>query len=220
MSVETAGGSGPDARAEQARRAERSVLEHYRVRRWVGLVEEIRHENGPESEEAEEPLVKAVSGVVIANPFAGRWAADLSGLTAPSAALGTALGLRAAALLGWREVQSYGKGGIAGVAGEQEHVVACVTTVFGNALRDAVGGGAAWISSATKTAAAGASLDIPLAYKDELYVRSHYDAITVSVTDAPRPDELLVCAAVATGGRVHHRVGGLSVAEARAAARA
>ncbi|MGP3967271.1 amino acid synthesis family protein [Streptomyces sp. 6N223] len=197
--------------------AEQSVLEHYRVRRWVGLVEEIWHENGPE---ASVPLVKAVSGVVIKNPFAGHWAQDLSGLTAPSAALGTALGLRAVALLGGREVQSYGKGGIAGLAGEQEHVVACVTTVFGNALRDAVGGGAAWISSATKSAAAGASLDLPLAYKDELYVRSHYDAVTVSVPDAPRPDELLICAAVATGGRVHHRVGGLSVAEARASARA
>ena len=46
---------------------------------------------------------------------------------------------------------------------EQEHVVACVTTVFGDALRAAVGGGQAWISSATKVGPAGAALDIPLA---------------------------------------------------------
>lgn len=195
--------------------AEEQVAEDYRVRRWVGLVEETLHENGPVDGD---PLVKAVCGVVIKNPFAGRYEADLSPLTDPSAALGTALGKRAAALLGGRQVQSYGKGGIAGLAGEQEHVVACVTTVFGNALREAVGGGAAWISSATKTAAAGAGIDIPLAYKDELYVRSHYDAATVAVPDVPRPDELFVCVAVATGGRVHHRVGGLSAAEARAAA--
>jgi hypothetical protein len=121
------------------------------------------------------------------------------------------------ALLGGREAQSYGKGGIAGLAGEQEHVVACVTTVFGNAFRAAVGGGAAWISSATKTAAAGASIDIPLAYKDELYVRSHYDAVTLSVPDVPRPDELLVCVAVASGARIHERVGGMTLAQARAA---
>jgi hypothetical protein len=117
------------------------------------------------------------------------------------------------ALLGGRAAQSYGKGGIAGVAGEQEHVVACVTTVFGNALRDAVGGGAAWISSATKVGAAGAALDLPLAHKDALYVRSHYDAITLSVPDAPRPDELLIAVAVASGGRVHHRTGGLAAAD-------
>ncbi|WP_420000008.1 amino acid synthesis family protein [Streptomyces boninensis] len=189
---------------------EEQVTKDYQVRRWVGLVEETLHENGPV---AGPPLLKAVSGVVIKNPFAGRYADDLSVLTEPSAALGTALGSRAAALLGGREVQSYGKGGLAGLAGEQEHVVACVTTVFGDALRAAVGGGAAWISSATKTAAAGASLDIPLAYKDELYVRSHYDAATVSVPDVPRPDELFICVAVATGGRVHERVGGLTVEE-------
>ncbi|PRX96760.1 amino acid synthesis family protein [Allonocardiopsis opalescens] len=193
-----------------------AVEDGYRVRRWVGFVEEIAHEGGPVPGE---PLVKAACGVVIANPFAGGYTEDLSALTAPSAALGTELGRRAAALLGRREVHSYGKGGIAGTAGEQEHVVACVTTVFGDALRAAVGGGAAWISSATKTASAGTAIDIPLAYKDELYVRSHYDAVTLAVPDAPRPDELLICVAVASGGRVHQRVGGLSLAEARAAAR-
>ncbi|MGI5200295.1 amino acid synthesis family protein [Spirillospora sp. CA-108201] len=191
-------------------RAEETMLRDYEVRRWVGLVEETLHEYGPT---AGEPLVKAVAGVVIKNPFAGTYTADLAPLTAPSAALGTALGRRAVGLLGGRPVESYGKGGIAGLNGEQEHVVACVTTVFGNAFREAVGGGAAWISSATKTAAAGTSIDIPLAYKDEVYVRSHYDAMTVSAGDAPRPDELFICVAVATGGRVHQRVGGLRVAE-------
>lgn len=193
--------------------AEQSVRRDYAVRRWVGLVEETWHENGPQ---ASEPLIKAIAGVVIKNPFAGTYTADLSPLTTPSPALGTALGHRAVELLGGRSVESYGKGGIAGLGGEQEHVVACVTTAFGDAFRKALGGGAAWISSATKTAAAGASIDIPLAYKDELYVRSHYDAMTVSVNDAPRAEELFVCVAVATGARVHARVGGLSVEQARA----
>jgi hypothetical protein len=132
-------------------------------------------------------------------------------LTDPSAALGSELGRRAVGLLGGRPVHSYGKGGIAGLQGEQEHVVACVTTVFGDALRDAVGGGLAWISSATKTASAGTAIDIPLAHKDELYIRSHYDAVTICVPDGPRPDELMICVAVASGGRVHERVGGKSV---------
>lgn len=180
---------------------------YYRVREWFGFVQEIVHDHGPAGAQ---PMLKASAGVVIENPFAGQWIEDLSPLTSPSASLGTALGLRAVALLGGLPVESYGKGGIAGTSGEQEHVVACVTTVFGNAFREAVGGGAAWISSASKTAAAGSSIDIPLAFKDELYVRSHYDALTVSIPDAPRPNELLILVAVASGGRIHHRVGGLS----------
>lgn len=183
----------------------------YQIRGWVSFVEEICHESGPV---AEQPLVKAAVGVIIRNPFAGRYEEDLSPLTKDSAGLGTELGRRAVSQLGGRSVQGYGKGGIAGVAGEQEHVVACVTTVFGDAFREAVGGGAAWISSATKVGPAGVSLDIPLAYKDALYVRSHYDAVTLSCPDGPRPDELLVAVAVSSGGRVHHRVGGLSIEDA------
>jgi hypothetical protein len=183
----------------------------YDVRSWYAHVEEIYASGGPR---LTEPLVKAVAAVVIANPFAGRWQKDLSALTAPSAALGTELGRRAAALLGGRPVHSYGKGGLAGTAGEQEHVVACITTVFGDALREAVGGGAAWISSATKVAVAGSPLDLPLAHKDALYVRSHYDAVTFAIPAAPRPDELVIAVAVASGGRPHQRVGGLSAADA------
>lgn len=191
----------------------RSAVERaYRVRRWFAAVDEIRHDGGPP---AAEPLVKAASAVVVENPCAGGYTPDLTELIAPSSALGTELGERAVALLGGREVHSFGKAGIAGVNGEQEHIVACLTTVFGDAFRESVGGGAAWISSVTKTGAAGTTIDIPLAFKDEIYVRSHYDAMTITVPDAPRPDELLICVAVASGGRVHHRVGGLTVAEAR-----
>ena len=187
-----------------------SIDSSYQVRAFYSFVQEVLHELGPAPEQ---PLIKAAVAVVIANPFAGRWVEDLSPLTDPSASLGTELGERALALLGGRPAESYGKGGVAGVNGEQEHVVACVTTVFGNALRDAVGGGEAWISSATKVAGAGTTIDIPLAYKDEVYVRSHYDAITITLPDAPRPDEIVIIAAVATGGRVNARVGGMTVAD-------
>jgi hypothetical protein len=183
----------------------------YDVRKWFACVETIEHEGG---ERAAEPLVKAVVAVVIDNPLAGTRDGDVGTLIRPSPQLGTALGTRAASLLGGRPVESYGKGGLAGVAGEQEHVVACVTTPFGDALREAVGGGAAWISSATKVASAGDTLDIPLAHKDALYVRSHYDAVTLRIADAPRPHELVIAVAVASGGRVHERVGGLRAAEA------
>jgi hypothetical protein len=189
------------------------VERHYDVRGWYSAIHEIRHDGGRPGD----TLVKAAVGVIIRNPFAGKSVADLSALTDPSAAIGHALGKRAAALLGDRPVESYGKGGIAGTAGEQEHVVACVTTAFGDPLRQEVGGGKAWISSVSKVAAAGTAIDIPLAHKDELYIRSHYDAVTFSVPDGPRPDELLICIAVASGPRVHQRVGGKTVADLKAA---
>jgi hypothetical protein len=189
------------------------VEKHYEVRGWYSTVHEIRHDGGKPGD----TLIKAAAGVVIRNPLAGKFVAKLSDLTDPSAAIGHALGARAAALLGGRQVESYGKGGIAGTAGEQEHVVACITTVFGDPLREQVGGGKAWISSVSKVAAAGTAIDIPLAHKDELYIRSHYDAMTFSVPDGPRPDELLICIAVASGSRVHQRVGGKSVADLMAA---
>jgi hypothetical protein len=181
------------------------------IRKWISHVEEITHEGGTPRET---PLVKAAVGVVFKNPFAGReYSDDLSALIDPSPWLAQELGRRALSLLGGAPVESYGKGGISGTLGEQEHVVACVTTVFGNAFRDVIGGGEAWISSVTKTAVAGTSLDIPLAHKDALYVRSHYDAISLSSPDSPKPDEILVAVAVATGGRVHERVGGVKASE-------
>jgi hypothetical protein len=186
-------------------------VSHFQVRKWFGAVETIEHDGGPRSDYV---LKKAVAAVVIKNPFAGLYAEDLSALIDPSPELGQTLGNQAVELLGGSEVVSYGKGGIAGLAGEQEHVVACLTTVFGDALRDAVGGGAAWISSATKSGSAGEPLDLPLAYKDALYVRSHYDAVTFRIHDAPRPDELVIAVGVASGPRIHNRVGGLAVAEA------
>lgn len=185
------------------------VEKHYEVRGWYSSVQEIRHDGGAPGE----PLIKAATGVVIRNPFVGKYSADLSALINPSAHIGHALGKRVMDLLGGRAAESYGKGGIAGTSGEQEHVVACVTTEFGNPLRAEVGGGEAWISSVSKVAASGVSIDIPLAHKDELYIRSHYDAITFCVPDGPRPDELLICVGAATGPRPHQRVGGKTVAD-------
>jgi Amino acid synthesis len=188
------------------------MIPGYEIRKRVVLREEVWHEGG---QVLAVPLLKVVSAVVMRNPYAGRYAVDLSGLITPSAALGTMLAEQALALLGGRPVESYGKGGIAGVNGEQEHVVACVTTPFGDAMRDAVGGGVAWVSSASKVGGPATTLDIPLAHKDALFIRSHYDAMTLSIPDAPRPNELVIALAFATGGRVHERVGGLRKEDAK-----
>jgi hypothetical protein len=180
------------------------------VRAWVSLAQEIHSDGGPA---VDEPLVKAAVAAVIANPYAGRWSETLDELLEPSGALAQELVARCVAQLGGREPQSCGKAAIVGVAGEQEHGVACLTTPFGDAMRDTIGGNG-WVTSTTKVGAAGAAIDVPLAYKRALFVREFYDTITVSVPDGPRPDEIVVIAAMATGGRVHHRVGGLAKADA------
>lgn len=161
------------------------------------------------------PLRKVAACAVIANPFAGRgYVEDLSGAFELSVGLGEQLGTLCRSLLEGA-VQSYGKAGIAGSEGRQEHVNAFLTSSFGNSFRDAVGGGKAWITSTTKVAGIGAAIDVPLAYKDEIWVRSHYDTLTVTVPDGPRADELVVIAAVANRGRISARVGGMTVADAQ-----
>lgn len=187
------------------------------VRKLHTQVEEVRSSAG--AADAEGPLRKVAVAAVVTNPFAGAgFVADLSELVAASAEIGSLVGARALAALD-APVQGYGKGGLVGSAGEQEHVNAALTSVFGNAFREAIGGGEAWISSVTKPAAAGALVDVPLAYKDEVWVRSHYDAVEVRVPDAPHPDELVIIAVVSNRGRLNARVGGLTVAEALEARR-
>ena len=74
-------------------------------------------------------------------------------------------------------------------------------------MRTAVGGGKAVIPSNVKVAACGASLDLPLSHKDESWSFDHFDTITVSIPDAPKPDEIVVVIAVADGSRLHPRCG-------------
>lgn len=180
------------------------------IRRTLTVIEEIRtvadREDG-------QPLRKVAALAVVTNPLAGRgYVADLGSLVEGSAELGALLGAAAASALGG-PVQSYGKAALVGTGGEQEHANACLTTTFGDAFRAAVGGGRAWISSVTKRAGCGSAIDVPLACKDEVWVRSHYDSIEVSAPGAPAPDELVVIAAVADRGRLNARLGGMGIHE-------
>jgi hypothetical protein len=186
------------------------------VRKVWTQVEEVRLVAG--TADGGGPLRKVAACAVVTNPYAGAGhTADLSALVDGSAEIGGLLGAEAARALG-APPQSYGKAALAGLLGEQEHANAVLTSVFGDALRAAVGGGAAWISSTTKVATPGQSIDVPLAYKDEIWVRSHYDTVEVRVPDAPLPHELVIIAALANRGRINARLGGLTLDQARAGA--
>lgn len=151
------------------------------------------------------PVVRAVALVAIANPFAGRYVRDLTELVEAGAALAERVAPDLMKMLDGPPV-AYGKGAIVGSSGELEHGHALLHPKLGKPLRAAIGGGAALIPSAVKIGPPGAALDLPLGHKDDAWSRGHFDAITVSLGDAPRPNEILVAIALADGGRLLHRI--------------
>ena len=132
-------------------------------------------------------------------------------------ALGGILGKKAveALKIAPEKAESYGKAAIVGVDGELEHAAAILHPKLGTPLREAVGGGKAIIPSAKKMGGPGTEIDVPLHYKDAAFVRSHFDAMTVRVQDAPRSDEIVVAIVVTDSGRPHPRIGGLKKEEAK-----
>ncbi|MBW6398109.1 amino acid synthesis family protein [Roseomonas sp. HJA6] len=178
------------------------------LRRWLTVVDERSIEAG---QSRDVPLRRVAVIAVVSNPFAGRYVEDLGPLIDGSVAIGGFLARQAVEAMGGLPVESYGKAGVVGLGGEQEHANAMLTTAFAEPLRVAVGGALAWIPSFTKLAAPGASIDVPLAHKDALYVRSHYDGISVTLpSDAPAADEVALIVALANRGRLNARVGGLA----------
>jgi hypothetical protein len=173
------------------------------VNRWLTFTDE------SDDSEGGSPLRKVAVVAVVTNPYAGRYVADLDPLIRASAALGERMAEKAAGAMRPFEALGYGKGGVVGLNGEQEHATALLTTTFAEPLRTRLGGGKAWIPSMTKRAAPGADIDIPVAHKDALYVRSFYDGVTVTLHDAPGPDEIAVIVALTNRGRLRARVGGL-----------
>jgi len=162
------------------------------------------------------PTRKAVAVAVIANPFAGRYQADLSALIEIGEELGGMLGQRCVQALGITpaQAQSYGKAAMVGEAGELEHAAAILHPKLGAPLRLAVEKGAALVPSSKKMGGPGQVLDVPLGHKDAAYVRSHFDGVEVRLNDAPRAGEIMVAVAVTDSGRPLARVGGLSHGEA------
>jgi Amino acid synthesis len=180
---------------------------HLTVRRSFVISETRREEAGRESNL---PLHRIAAVAIVENPYAGRYVEDLQPIIDGSVALGKDLAALALSTFGPHEVQSYGKGGLVGVAGEQEHANALLTTAFANPFRDAIGGADAWISSFTKKGGPGTPIDIPMNHIHDVYVRSHYDGMSIVLPDAPMPDEVAVIFCLANRGRLNARVGGLT----------
>lgn len=159
----------------------------------------------------ERPLRRVAVIAIVANPFAGRYVEDLSEMIEASVEIGQVMAKLAVEAMGPHKVEGYGKGGIVGLGGELEHANAMLTTTFATPLRDAIGGALSWIPSFTKLAAPGMQIDVPMAHKDALYVRSHYDGLTITLPpETPAADEVALIVCLASRGRLNARVGGIA----------
>lgn len=186
----------------------------FHIRKWFLQVEDsLAGETGAPADG--EPLRKIVIAACIHNPYAGRYEQDLSAWIERSPELGREFGRRIQEAAGNQTIQSYGKAILVGIDGEYEHGNALLTNPAADPIRVALGGGKSWVPSTGKRGVPGTILDIPLAHKDALYVRSHYDSVSVSFNDAPNCDEVLVCWAFATRGRLNARLGGLKASEVK-----
>jgi len=202
------------------------------IRRTHTHVEDIFHEFGPV---AAQPLRRGFIAAVLTNPFAGRYEADILPMMEALNAVGTQMAhqLLQAMAVQREQIESYGKGAIVGAAGEHEHG-ALWHVPGGYAMRELLGWGgdrAAYMAgkaeektgqpgnalsivpSTKKVGPPGCTLDVPLTHINASYVRSHFDAIEARVPGAPLPDEVVYLLAMATGPRVHARVGGLKTAD-------
>lgn len=179
----------------------------FTIRKITLQLEEIRHEGGPIGQPVQRGLVYAIC----ANPFAGRYHDDLQSAMDGLKPLALELTDRLVAALGGRDgIDAYGKGALVGEAGESEHG-ALWHVAGGYGMRDRLGECRAIVPSAMKVGGMGASLDVPLGHLNAAYVRSRFDVVTVACADGPKAHEVLFALAMAKGGRVHSRMGGLEV---------
>jgi len=180
-----------------------------KIRKIVTVVEETVTEMG---RPVTPPTRRAAAVAVIENPFAGRYAENLTELFEIGEELGALLAAKAVAARGidGPAAESYGKAAAVGENGELEHAAAILHPKLGTPVRKVLGKGAALIPSSKKRGGPGVALDIPLGHKDAAYVRSHFDGMEVRIADAPRAGEIVVAVAVTDSGRPLPRVGGLT----------
>ena len=179
----------------------------YKVRKRTLTIETVFHDGGAEPEK---PVRRGAACAVISNPYAGRYEENLLPFMAELRDLGSALAAELVEALGGPgRIETYGKGAIVGLEGEEEHG-AVWHEAGGWAMRQALGDPPAMVPSAQVTAGAGYRLAVPMHYIHASYVRSHYSGMEIGNQDSPRSSEILFGLVMADGGRMHPRLGGLT----------
>lgn len=191
------------------------------IRKITSILEETSMEA---KKRLEKPVRKCAAIAVIENPYAGRYVEDLSLLFFYGERLGSLLVARALKTLGItseeakERVEGYGKGAVVGLDGEIEHPHAITHPKFGAPVRSALGGVdycKAIIPSTIKMGTVGTQIDVPIVHKRALWVVSHFDTMTISLPDAPLPDEIMVALALTESGRPLERTAGFKKADVK-----
>jgi len=185
-------------------------MHDFRLRKTMMFNEEICHDGG---RDAPVPRLRAAIVALVANPFAGRYEADLQSAMEALKPLGLMMTDKLIAALGGIEgIDGYGKAGLVGEDGELEHT-ALWHVPGGYAMRERLGMAKAIVPSAMKIGGVGTRVDVPLGHINAAYVRSHFDAIEVGVPDGPKAGELLFALAMSKGARINSRMGGLEAGD-------
>ena len=100
-------------------------------------------------------------------------------------------------------MESFGKACIVGSLGEVEQGAMLIHKVLGVAVREIIGGGKAGIPGAQKVAPAGTSIDVPLSFRDDSGLATHWDTMPVMIPGAPNADEIVAIIALSNTGRPH-----------------
>jgi hypothetical protein len=160
------------------------------------------------------PCRRAAACGVLHNPYAGLPPADdFSSLADLSVKAGEVLTARAIAALGQLKPRAYGKAALVGTAGDLEHGASMIHMRLGLAMRQGAGGGAALIPGNAKIGGPGAPIDIIFGGLDDAWDYDAMDTMTVSIADAPKPDEILLAVAFLGGTRPNARIKGASPAQ-------
>ena len=178
-----------------------------KLRKLVTIIEETTSEGG----RPVEPVHRvAIVLAVIENPWAGAGLVDdlQPGVERLAPKVAVTLTDRLAAALGGADaIEAFGKAALVGTDGEIEHGAALIHTPwFGDVVRQALDGTSIIVFSDAR-GPAGTSLVVPVWHKSAAATRSHYQTVEVRVPDAPRPDEIVLVCAAATGGRPLARIG-------------
>ena len=164
------------------------------IRKTQLIVEEITHDGGPK---LEHPKRRAAILALVKNPFAGGFAEEIEIAMEDLKPLGAMMSEKLVeAMCGASRIDAYGKGAIVGEAGEIEHG-ALWHVPGGYAMRGLIKPSMAIVPSAKKMGTLGTTLDVPIGHVNAAYVRSHFDAMTVSLPDGPKADEILFALVVA-----------------------
>jgi hypothetical protein len=165
-------------------------------------IEDIFSEGG---RKADKTIRRVAAAAVIKNPSTGdRSAENLDQFSGMGREIGYILAKAALAQFkGDVSVESYGKACIVGTGGELEQAAILIHKEFGAAVREVIGGGKAGIPSTKKVAPPGTAIDIPLSFRDNAGLATHFDCMSVAVPGAPTANEIVVILVLTDGGRPH-----------------